>query len=125
MTVSLYERPSVRKALRSAVSRSCASVSCSGLIALDGKLRGSRARQLGDLLSEMPRRRDPVNRLVLDLRSVVTIDSLGTQAIEDAREANAKLAYRQHRRLTRPKLRRDNCVRSSGSPGNRISASGV
>lgn len=62
------------------------------LVAIDGKLRGSRARQLGDLLSEMPRRRDPVNRVVLDLRAVVTVDSLGTQAIEDAREAGLDVA---------------------------------
>jgi hypothetical protein len=62
------------------------------MITVAGKLRGSRARQLGELLSEMPLRRDPVTRVVIDLREVVTIDSLGTSAIEDAHEGGLEIA---------------------------------
>ncbi len=61
-------------------------------VAIGGKLRGSKARQLGELLSEMPMRRDPITRIVLDLRDVVTIDSLGTSAIEDAHEGGLEIA---------------------------------
>jgi hypothetical protein len=62
------------------------------LIAVAGKLRGSRARQLGELLAGMPSRAEPVSRVVLDLREIVTIDSLGTSAIEDGHEAGLRLA---------------------------------
>ena len=62
------------------------------IVAIGGKLRGSRARQLGELLSDMPVRRDPVTRLVLDMRDVVTVDSLGTSAIEDAHEGGLEIA---------------------------------
>jgi anti-anti-sigma regulatory factor len=62
------------------------------LIPVGGKLRGSKARQLGELLSEMPLRRDPITRVVLDMRDTVTVDSLGTQAIEDAHEGGVEIA---------------------------------
>jgi hypothetical protein len=60
------------------------------LIAVDGKLRGSRARQLMEQLEAMAARRGLV-RVVLDLSSVVSIDSLGTAAFESALEAGLKL----------------------------------
>jgi hypothetical protein len=62
------------------------------VITVHGKLRGSRARQLGEHLSGLPHRRAPARRVILDLRQVVTIDSLGTQAIEDARDAGLEVA---------------------------------
>ena len=63
------------------------------LIEVDGKLRGSRARQLMDQLDEMACRRgsEQVSRVVLDLRKVVSIDSLGTAAFESALENGLKL----------------------------------
>jgi hypothetical protein len=62
------------------------------LIAVAGKLRGSRARQLGELLAEMPSRDEAVSRVVLDLREIVTIDSIGTSAIEEGHDAGLRLA---------------------------------
>ncbi|HZU95612.1 MAG TPA: STAS domain-containing protein [Planctomycetota bacterium] len=59
------------------------------LIELEGKLRGSRARQLGEHLQELPA---SVKRVVLDMRDVVTVDSLGTQAIEEAHARGLELA---------------------------------
>ena len=85
------------------------------ILTVGGKLRGSRARQLGEHLSDLPRRRAPVNRVVLDLRQVVTIDSLGTHAIEDAREAGLEVAL-----LARSGLELDD-----GRPVREISRSGL
>jgi anti-anti-sigma regulatory factor len=62
------------------------------LIAVAGKLRGSRARQLGEHLVDMSSRSEPVQRVVLDLRQIVTIDSIGTAAIEEGHEAGLRLA---------------------------------
>lgn len=59
------------------------------LVTLDGKLRGSRARQLGEQLEAASAR--SIARVVLDLRSVVSIDSLGTQALEEAHERGLQL----------------------------------
>jgi anti-anti-sigma regulatory factor len=63
------------------------------LIAVDGKLRGSRARQLMEQLEEIASRRglEKVSRVILDLREVVSIDSLGTVAFESALEGGLKL----------------------------------
>lgn len=63
------------------------------LIAVDGKLRGSRARQLMDQLEDIAARRgsESVSRVVLDLRAVVSIDSLGTAAFDSALESGLKL----------------------------------
>src|SRR5437870_11818600 len=61
------------------------------LLEIDGKLRGSRARQLGEQLVDMTERRSPIARVILDLRSVVSIDSVGTIALEDALERGIKL----------------------------------
>lgn len=52
------------------------------LVSVGGKLRGSRARQLGDQLADLS---DAGNaRVVLDMRQLVSIDSLGTYALEEA-----------------------------------------
>jgi hypothetical protein len=63
------------------------------LIVGEGKLRGSRARQLGEQLEAIAGRRPggAGDRVVLDLRSVVSIDSLGTAAFENALESGLKL----------------------------------
>jgi hypothetical protein len=61
------------------------------LLEVEGKLRGSRARQLGELLQEIVDRRKDVSRVILDLRSVTSIDSLGTIAIDEALERGLKL----------------------------------
>ena len=57
----------------------------------EGKLRGSRARQLGERLQEIADRRKDVTRVILDLRAVTSIDSLGTIAIDEALERGLKL----------------------------------
>jgi hypothetical protein len=62
------------------------------LVALDGKLQGSRARQLGDRLETLLGRRSAqVARIILDLRQVSTIDSLGIMALETPLEQGVKL----------------------------------
>jgi hypothetical protein len=63
------------------------------VIAVEGKLRGSRARQLMDHLEEIAARPGPerVGRVVLDLRTVVSIDSLGTAAFESGLERGLKV----------------------------------
>lgn len=62
------------------------------LAALDGKLRGSRARQLADRLGSLADRRAPeIARVILDLRQVVSIDSIGIVAFEEALERGLKL----------------------------------
>ena len=51
------------------------------LVSVSGKLRGSRARQLGERLSQLAEA--GAVRVVLDLRTLTSIDSLGTFALEE------------------------------------------
>ncbi len=54
-----------------------------------GKLRGSRARHLGERLQELSD--DGVRRVVLDLRGTASLDSLGTLALERALERGLRI----------------------------------
>jgi hypothetical protein len=51
------------------------------LMSVAGKLRGSRARLLGERLGELADA--GVTRVILDLRTLTSIDSLGTFALEE------------------------------------------
>lgn len=53
----------------------------SKLITVTGKLRGSRARQLGERLADLAD--EGVTRVILDLRTLTSLDSLGTFALEE------------------------------------------
>jgi hypothetical protein len=70
-----------------------ASVPGTVLVTVEGKLRGSKARQFGEILDEIADRRgdESVSRAVLDLRGVTSVDSLGTAAFESALERGLKL----------------------------------
>jgi hypothetical protein len=58
-------------------------------ITVVGKLRGSRARHLGEDLVGLVD--DGVHRLVLDLRDTASLDSLGTLALEGALERGLRI----------------------------------
>ena len=76
------------------------------VITVDGKIRGSRARQLGDQLEEIASRKEtagvrrrsarrskrPIARVVLDKRSVISVDSVGIAAFEAALDRGVELA---------------------------------
>lgn len=51
------------------------------LLSVTGKIRGSRARQLGERLSTLAD--TGLSRVILDLRTLTSIDSLGTFALEE------------------------------------------
>ncbi len=58
-------------------------------VTVAGKLRGSRARHLGDHLQELVE--EGVRRLVLDLQGTAFLDSLGALAIEQALERGLRI----------------------------------
>lgn len=60
------------------------------LLTVSGKLRGSRARQLGERLAELVRE-EGIARVVLDMRSLSSLDSLGTYALEEGLEAGLRI----------------------------------
>ena len=63
------------------VDRDVVSGTC--VITVEGKLRGSRARQLAEQLEELAaQRRHSTKRVVLDLRTAVSVDSVGLAAFE-------------------------------------------
>lgn len=51
-------------------------------VTVSGKLRGSSARQLGELLQELAG--GGARRVVLDLTALTSLDSLGTMVLEEA-----------------------------------------
>ena len=59
------------------------------LIPVGGKLRGRRARQLGDKLTDLAA--DGITRAVLDMRELTSLDSLGTFALEEGLDAGLRL----------------------------------
>jgi len=59
------------------------------LLAIGGKLRGSRARQLGERLGELSEK--GISRVILDLRTLTSVDSLGTFALEEGLERGLRL----------------------------------
>ena len=60
-----------------------------GIIQFSGKLRGRRARQLGNQLEDLAQ--EGVQRLILDLRDLASIDSLGSYSLEQGIDAGLRL----------------------------------
>jgi hypothetical protein len=58
-------------------------------IALAGKVRGSRARRLGEALAALAE--DGYDQVVLDVRALGSLDSLGALALEEALAAGQRL----------------------------------
>ena len=58
-------------------------------LTVDGKLRGSRARLLQELLEELARRGG--DRILLDLRDCRSVDSLGAAALQTALDLGQRL----------------------------------
>ncbi len=59
------------------------------LLTVQGKLRGSRARQLGERLADLAD--EGYARVVLDLRTLTSIDSLGTFALEEGLDRGVRI----------------------------------
>jgi len=59
------------------------------LVTVNGKLRGSRARQLGDHLTDLAL--EGRARVVLDLRAITFLDSLATIALEEGIDRGLKI----------------------------------
>ncbi len=59
------------------------------LVAVSGKVRGSRARLLGERLHALAD--EGVRRVILDFSTLVSIDSLGTLALEDGLDRGLRL----------------------------------
>ncbi len=59
------------------------------LVPVDGKLRGSRARGLGDVLEDLFH--DGYDQVVLDIRNCWSIDSVGALALERSLEIGQRL----------------------------------
>jgi hypothetical protein len=75
-----------------------------GIIQVSGKIRGRRARRLGDQLEDLAQA--GVERLVLDLRDLGSIDSLGSLSLERGIDADRCLNLRGLARRT-VKIHRD------------------
>lgn len=59
------------------------------LVTVNGKVRGRRARQLGDRLTDLAE--EGVTRVVLDLSAITSLDSLGTFALEEGLDRGLRL----------------------------------
>jgi hypothetical protein len=59
------------------------------LLTVDGKLRGSRARSLGERLGALAD--EGLARVVLDFRTLTSIDSLGTFALEEGLDRGLRI----------------------------------
>jgi hypothetical protein len=85
------------------------------LLSVEGKLRGSRARLLGERLSDLAD--EGIARVVLDLRTLTSIDSLGTFALEEGLDRGLRIHL-----VVRPSFEFDEffASRSLGRRGLRI-----
>jgi hypothetical protein len=85
------------------------------LLSVDGKLRGSRARQLGDRLTALAN--EGTARVVLDFRALTSIDSLGTFALEEGLDLGLRIHL-----VVRPSFEFDEffASRSLGRRGLRV-----
>jgi len=85
------------------------------LLSVEGKLRGSRARQLGDRLAALAN--DGTARVVLDFRTLTSIDSLGTFALEEGLDRGLRIHL-----VVRPSFEFDEffASRSLGRRGLRV-----
>lgn len=85
------ERPASRRAGSSSSAFEERTLEGRGrLLVIDGKLRGSRARSLAERLAELAE--EGVSRVVLDLRHLVSADSLGTAAVGEALDQGLAVA---------------------------------
>lgn len=85
------------------------------LMSVAGKLRGSRARLLGERLGELAD--EGIARVVLDLRTLTSIDSLGTFALEEGLDRGLRIHL-----VVRPSFEFDEffASRSLGRRGLRV-----
>lgn len=85
------------------------------LLTVEGKLRGSRARQLGERLAALAD--EGYARIVLDLRTLTSIDSLGTFALEEGLDRGVRIHL-----VVRPSFEFDEffASRSLGRRGLRV-----
>lgn len=85
------------------------------LLSVAGKLRGSRARQLGERLGSLAD--EGCARVVLDLRTLTSIDSLGTFALEEGLDRGLRIHL-----VVRPSFEFDDffASRSLGRRGLRV-----
>lgn len=84
-----------------------------GLIQFSGKLRGRRARQLGNQLEDLAQ--EGVQRLILDLRDLASIDSLGSYSLEQGIDAGLRLHV-----VVGPAFDADRCLNLRGLARRRV-----
>lgn len=78
-----------------------------GIIQFSGKLRGRRARQLGNQLEDLAR--NGVHRVILDLRDLASIDTLGSYSLEQGVDAGLRLHL-----VVSPAFDADRCLNLRG-----------
>lgn len=77
------------------------------MLRIAGKVRGRRARQLGDQLEDLAE--SGIRRVVLDLRELSSIDSLGSLSLERGIDAGLRLHL-----VVGPAFEADRCLNLRG-----------